>query len=669
MRDTTVIDPSTELDLSTPPTNLSDDPIAPPDEQSTLDAASEPPVDGFAALALDPRLQAALVRLGYEEPTPIQKAAIPPLLAGRDVLGQAATGTGKTAAFALPILQHLSTAKGRTAPTSLVIVPTRELALQVAEALVQYGKELGVRVATVFGGQSMERQIVTLSRGVDVVVATPGRAHDLLRRNRLPLEQVRSVVLDEADEMLDMGFADDLEAILAAVPTTRQTALLSATMPRRIAAIAARHLRNPVNVKIEPDRDLSLEAPKVRQVAYRVVRAYKVAALARVLEMESPTATLVFCRTRAEVDSLAEEFGRLGMPGESLHGGLSQEQRTRVMTRLRTGASTLVIATDVAARGLDVDRLTHVINYDPPPAPEVYVHRIGRVGRAGRSGVAITLVEPRERNLLRSIEQLTKLPIRIADVPAAAALKAKRLEQTVAELRTLLHGEDGTAAPTIAPELSVAMASLAAEFEPAVLAAAALQLAHTTAGRMREVQELPAVTETRSAPFHSTTSRSERRPGERFGAGTAGRTSGAGYRGEGRSSYGASAGEGRGRPGGRPGDERSRPYGGGQRRDGGSPYGEGGNLRRPPANKSGVRTTHVVVDVGRDSGLRPGDLFGALANEIGVDPKAIGAIRVAERQSSVEVPADVAHQVAAALGNVYLKGKRAAARPGAAVTV
>ncbi|MEO6571381.1 MAG: DEAD/DEAH box helicase, partial [Ilumatobacteraceae bacterium] len=337
----------------------------------------------FAELDLRPELLAALDELGYEEATPIQREAIPPLIAGHDLLGQAATGTGKTAAFALPILQLLDTSSRSSSPSALVLVPTRELAMQVSEAIFKYGRHLGVRVVPIYGGQPIYRQLQQLDRGVHVVVATPGRAVDHIGRGSLPLDDVRIVVLDEADEMLDMGFADDLESILGATPDDRQTVLFSATLPARINAIARKYQRDPVRIQIGKG-DSAPGKSLVRQSAYIVQRAHKAAALGRILDVESPTATIVFCRTRGEVDELTVTMNGRGYRAEALHGGMDQHQRDRVMGRLRDGTAELLIATDVAARGLDIDSLTHVVNYDVPSAAESYVHRIGRVGRAGR---------------------------------------------------------------------------------------------------------------------------------------------------------------------------------------------------------------------------------------------------------------------------------------------
>jgi len=359
---------------------------------------------GFVGLGLDERLVEALSALGYEEPTDVQREAIPPLLAGRDILAEAPTGTGKTAAFALPMIQRLGPDRapgGR--PRALVLTPTRELAIQVAEAIHRYGQPFGTRVLPVYGGQAIGQQLRGLARGIDVLVATPGRAVDHLNRATIALDRIEVVVLDEADEMLDMGFAEDLEAILTATPPTRQNALFSATISPPIARIAKRHLQGPVRVRIDRERRSRETAAKVRQVAYVVRRQDKSVALGRILDLEDPTSALVFARTRGEVDELAQRLAAQGHDTAALHGGMVQEQRDRVMARFREGALDVLVATDVAARGLDIEHVSHVVNYDIPANPDAYIHRIGRTGRAGREGVAITLVEPREHRLLRNI--------------------------------------------------------------------------------------------------------------------------------------------------------------------------------------------------------------------------------------------------------------------------
>jgi ATP-dependent RNA helicase DeaD len=418
----------------------------------------------FSALGVQPEVLRALDELGYEEPTPIQTAAIPPLLEGRDVVGSAATGTGKTAAFAIPIVQGIEPRQGVQA---LVLAPTRELAVQVAEAIHRYGRHLGITVLPIYGGQDISRQLAALRRGVQVVVGTPGRVLDHLHRRSLDLSGVRYVVLDEADEMLDMGFIEDIDAILGETPEERQTALFSATFPPRIRQLADRHLRDPERLAI---KQRQMETPLVRQVAYVVPRPHKLEALGRVLDLEAPTSAIIFCRTRTEVDELTEALAVRGYRPEALHGGLGQPQRDRVMARFREGVADLLVATDVAARGLDVEHVSHVINYDIPQSPEVYVHRIGRTGRAGREGTAITLVQPREHRLLKGIERVVGRPVESARIPTIADVRVRRLELLREELQELLVEDDFDS-------FRVTVQSLAEEFDAMDIAAAAVKLA------------------------------------------------------------------------------------------------------------------------------------------------------------------------------------------------
>ncbi|MQA27353.1 MAG: DEAD/DEAH box helicase, partial [Micromonosporaceae bacterium] len=441
----------------------------------------------FDELGLRRELLDALIHLGYEEPTPIQREAIGPLLDGHDLLGQAATGTGKTAAFALPVLQRMpGEGRGRE-PLALVLTPTRELAVQVSEAFHRYGRELGVRVLPVYGGAPIVRQLRALERGVDVVVATPGRALDHIRRGTLRLAGLRTVVLDEADEMLDMGFAEDIEAILEDTPAERQTVLFSATMPARIDGIARRHLRDPIRIEVGRETPAEGEPPKVRQSAYVVARAHKPAALGRILDVEAPSAAIVFCRTREQVDELTQTLNGRGYRAEALHGGMSQEQRDRVMGRLRSETADLLVATDVAARGLDIEHLTHVVNYNVPSAPDAYVHRIGRVGRAGREGVAVTLAEPREHRMLKAIERVTKQRISMEKVPTVADLHARRMEMTRAALQESLLSDD-------LERFRVVVETLTDEFDVVEVALAAVKLAHEAqVGPADDEEEIPDI--------------------------------------------------------------------------------------------------------------------------------------------------------------------------------
>jgi ATP-dependent RNA helicase DeaD len=573
-------------------------------ETTTQDAA------GFAALGLSEPILRSLTALGYEEPTPIQEVAIPPLLAGRDLLGQAATGTGKTAAFALPLLERIAgpRAEGdRRGVSALVLVPTRELAMQVAEAIHRYGREMGVHVLPIYGGQAMAQQLRALRRGVDVVVATPGRALDHIRRRTLDLSGVRIVVLDEADEMLDMGFAEDLEAILETVPGERQTALFSATMPPRIGSLAERHLREPERITIKSKPLDAGEVPRVRQVAYIVNRRDKVRALGRVLDMESPTSAIVFCRTRTEVDELTETLGGHGYAAEALHGGLSQDQRARVLKRFREGGSELLVATDVAARGLDIEHLSHVVNFDVPSAPDAYVHRIGRTGRAGREGTAITLAEPRERRLLRNIEQLTRQKIELETVPTVIDLRARKLALTTAAVREALLAGDSD-------QYDVVVDSLSDEFDLLQIATAAIRVAHETTVGGPDEEEI--------TPVHVPVERDRPTRARSF-----------------------DKGEERERPA-RPRSSEGRPRRGEGPREGGGD----------------TEVTRLFVGIGRRAGLRPADLVGAIANEAGINARSIGAIELTDNFSLVEVPDETADAVIEALRGTTLRGKRVAVR-------
>ena len=458
---------------------------------------------GFSSLGLSDALIGSITALGYEDATPIQREAIPLLLAGRDVLGQAATGTGKTAAFALPMLDRIvagGPASTADATRGLVLVPTRELAMQAAGAIQKYARGLALSVVPIYGGAPMDQQIRALRRGADIVVATPGRALDHLRRSTLKLDALRVLVLDEADEMLDMGFADDLEIILAATPQTRQTALFSATMPARIAAIAQRHLKNPKRVTVVSEQPAAGTLPLVRQVACIVTRPQKASVLGRILAFERPKAAIVFCKTRREVEVVAETLNASGHRALALHGGMEQRQRDQVMQAFRAGRADLLIATDVAARGLDIDHLSHVINFDAPADPEGYLHRIGRTGRIGREGVAITLVDPRDRRLMRNIEAFTKQDIDLMPVPTAADLRARQLDGTRVRLRERLVAASagaGTDERESLDQLRVVVDELSQEFDVRDVAAAAVAMVHGTSarGRMPVTSSEPVETE------------------------------------------------------------------------------------------------------------------------------------------------------------------------------
>jgi ATP-dependent RNA helicase DeaD len=622
-------------------------------------AGTDPDPATFAALGLAPALLETLAGLGYEEPTPVQEAAIPPLLAGRDLLAEAPTGTGKTAAFALPILQRLAVeglgrAEAGTA-LALVLVPTRELAMQVAEAVHRYGRVLGARVLPVYGGQPIGQQLRGLRRGLDVVVATPGRAVDHLTRGSLRLDSVEVVILDEADEMLDMGFAEELDTILSATPAVRQTALFSATISSTIARVASRHLREPVRVSVRPERP-SEEAPaKVRQLVYVVRRTDKLAALGRILDVEDPAAALVFARTRGEVDDLAEALSGRGHDAAALHGGLSQEQRDRVMGRFRDGVLDVLVATDVAARGLDIEHVSHVVNFDVPSSADAYVHRIGRTGRAGREGMAITLVEPREHRLLLNIESATRTRLERATVPSIADLRERRLELLRASLRDRLtagddEGDgpgDGAAAPDLDRYRAVVEA-LADEYDAVEIALAAIALLDARdAGDKAEAEIAPAFLP-QDRPVRPV------RPMRPSGAPSP--SGGPPWRGPGQGPPPAWAPRpprpgfppGGGPPSGAP--QGGRPPGG---PPAWAPPGGGPAGGRPP----GGAWVRLFVGGGRRAGIRPADLVGAITAEAGVPGSAIGVIQITDAFSLVDVADEVVEQVVRALRTATIRGR------------
>src|ERR1700690_2898544 len=380
----------------------------------------------FTSLNLRPELVQTVTALGYTEPTPIQAALIPVMLTGADVIGQAQTGTGKTAAFALPILHNLQPNQRHV--QALVLAPTRELALQVSEALSQYGSELKWRVLAVYGGQPYSPQINHLKRGVNIVVGTPGRLVDLLERKVLNLGDVKTVVLDEADEMLNMGFIEDVEAILAATPAERQTALFSATLPPRIRHLADRFMHDPQAVTI---KHTTLTVLATEQRYYLVNESDKLNAVMNLLEVENMTSVLIFARTRAETARLASELSQRGFPAEAIHGDLDQNARERTLGRFRQNQVKVLVATDVAARGLDIDDISHVINYQLPDDPEVYIHRIGRTGRAGKTGIAISLFTPREKRRMREVEALTKQNVTKMELPTIEDIQKYRESKVV----------------------------------------------------------------------------------------------------------------------------------------------------------------------------------------------------------------------------------------------
>ncbi|CAN5574875.1 DEAD/DEAH box helicase [soil metagenome] len=453
--------------------------VTPPAETATDAAAAEATAEAtvaieptFSSLGLGEAILRSVRDVGYEAPSPIQVITIPVMLSGRDIIAQAQTGSGKTAAFGLPIIEQID---GRDRHVqAMILAPTRELAIQVAEALHKYGKQKHIETLPIYGGQPYERQFRGLQRGPQIVVGTPGRVMDHMRRGTLNLDHIRFFVLDEADEMLDMGFIEDIEWILEHAPSERQTALFSATMPPRITELSRRYLRDPQRLVV-PGKQMTV--PLTRQTYYEVPRSRKIDALTRILDAETPPLVMIFCRTKLGVDELGEALMARGFGAETLHGDLSQAQRDRVMKRFRAGQADILVATDVAARGLDVPDVSHVVNFDIPESPEAYVHRIGRTGRAGKTGEAITLVTPKEVRWMRQIERIIKAPIEQRRLPTAADVADRRREALKLQIVEILDTEDGYTG------YLDTVASLAEEHDLAEVAAALLKLYADETGR------------------------------------------------------------------------------------------------------------------------------------------------------------------------------------------
>lgn len=561
----------------------------------TTPDASDGPLS-FADLGLRPDVVALLAENGYTTPTPIQERAIPLLLEGRDVIGRAQTGTGKTAAFSLPMVEALDVE--RLEVQGLVMCPTRELALQVTDALRGYGRARNVRVTTVYGGAPISKQVSELRRGVHVVVGTPGRLKDCIERGILSLASVRHVVLDEADEMLRMGFIEDVEVILSRVPQPRQTALFSATMPPDIQRVARTALRDPVEVKIE-DRTRTVERTEQRVLVTHADQ--KVDVLARLIESEPTDAVLVFARTRASCGRLVDLLRTKGVAGAALHGDLSQDQREAIVQQLRARKIQIVVATDIAARGLDVDGITHVINYDPPSEPDVYVHRIGRTGRAGREGVSILLITPRERRLQKLIERFTGQRMTPMEIPTNEELLAGRMARFRDRVRATIA--DGELDPY---ERMVDELAALPDGDLRSVAAALARLA--SGSRPLEI--------TAPEPVAPSTDRTDR-PARR--------------------------------------DDTARP---GQ---GGPPSRGRAAGPRPTTGPREVEEGEfrLFVSLGKTAGIRPGDLVGAIANQAGVPGSAVGAISIHDKVSFVDVAAEYADTILETMKKVTVRGRTA----------
>ncbi len=558
----------------------------------------------FAQLGLSEPVMQAVSAVGYETPSPIQAATIPAMLAGRDVLGQAQTGTGKTAAFALPVLSNIDLQQVK--PQALVLAPTRELAIQVAEAFQTYSSKIpGFRVLPVYGGQPYGQQLSALRRGVHIVVGTPGRVIDHLNRGTLDLSELKTLVLDEADEMLRMGFIDDVEAVLKKLPEQRQVALFSATMPPAIRRIAQTYLQDPAEVTIA---NKTTTSANIRQRYWWVSGMHKLDALTRILEVEPFDAMIIFARTKAGTEELAGKLQARGLAAAAINGDMQQAQRERTIAQLKDGKLDILVATDVAARGLDVERISHVLNYDIPYDTESYVHRIGRTGRAGRSGEAILFATPREKGMLRQIERATRQPIEEMQLPSVEAVNDNRISKFTSRITATLDqgGLDF---------YRQLLERFAAENDvPATDVAAAL--AKMLQGDTPFLLQPPV-----RAP------REERAPRERFERDR----------------------------GDRP--ERAPRFERGPRQDG-EGFAERPRRDVPPrgAPEQGMETFRI--EVGHQHGVKPANIVGAIANEAGLESRFIGRIDIHDGFSLLDLPVDMPQDVLSHLKKVWVSGQQ-----------
>ena len=544
----------------------------------------------FAELALAPAILQTITEIGYESPSPIQAASIPHLLAGHDLLGQAQTGTGKTAAFALPILHAVDL--NRREPQALVLTPTRELALQVAEAFQTYARHLpGFHILPIYGGQSMDTQLRQLRRGVHVIVGTPGRVMDHLRRETLSLESLRTLVLDEADEMLKMGFIEDVEWILEHVPEQRQIALFSATMPEAIRKVAKRHLREPKEVRIE-SKTATVEA--ISQRYWLVSGVHKLDALTRMLEVEDFDGMIIFVRTKVATEELAEKLEARGYSAAALNGDMNQAMREKTVERLKKKTLDILVATDVAARGLDVERISHVVNYDIPYDTEAYVHRIGRTGRAGRKGEAILFVAPREKRMLGAIEKATRQKIREMRLPSQQDIADKRVEQFKELVMATLEAEELSFYREFVTRLGEEQ-----QLSPLDVASALTFLAQ---------KDRPLIPASKPEPAERPVRDEEGPRGARF-------------------------------------ERAEKPIRSGKKRE----HDDSGTLYR--------------IEVGRNDGVAPKDIVGAIANETGIPGRLIGHIKLYDEFSTVSLPADMPKQALKRLEKTWILGKPIKIRP------
>ncbi|MBD8634992.1 MULTISPECIES: DEAD/DEAH box helicase [unclassified Stenotrophomonas] len=561
----------------------------------------------FAQLGLSEPVMQAVAAVGYETPSPIQAATIPAMLEGRDVLGQAQTGTGKTAAFALPVLSNIDLQQ--TKPQALVLAPTRELAIQVAEAFQTYSSKIpGFRVLPVYGGQPYATQLSALRRGVHIVVGTPGRVIDHLNRGTLDLSELKTLVLDEADEMLRMGFIDDVEAVLKKLPEKRQVALFSATMPPAIRRIAQTYLKDPAEVTIV---NKTTTSANIRQRYWWVSGMHKLDALTRILEVEPFDAMIVFARTKAGTEELATKLQARGLAAAAINGDMQQAQRERTIAMLKEGKLDILVATDVAARGLDVERISHVLNYDIPYDTESYVHRIGRTGRAGRSGEAILFATPREKGMLRQIERATRQPIEEMQLPSVEAVNDNRVSKFTARIsETLAQGG--------LDFYRQLLERFQGENEvPAIDVAAAL--AKMMQGDTPFLLQPPVRAPREERAPRERTDRPERN--ERF-------------------------------------DRGDRPKFDRAPRAEGEGFPDRPRREMPPrgAPEQGMETFRI--EVGHQHGVKPANIVGAIANEAGLESRFIGRIDIHDGFSVLDLPTDMPQDVLTHLKKVWVSGQQ-----------
>ncbi|CCH00710.1 DEAD/DEAH box helicase domain protein [Fibrella aestuarina BUZ 2] len=597
----------------------------------------------FADLNLSPDMLAAVTEMGFTTPSPIQAEAIPPILAGRDVIGQAQTGTGKTAAFGIPALE-LVDPSDRSVQV-LILCPTRELALQVTEEMRKLSQfKRGVFIEAIYGGDSIERQIRSLKKGVHIVVGTPGRVMDHMERNTLKLDNAKMIVLDEADEMLDMGFREDIESILEDFPTERQTVLFSATMSKPILSITQRFQQNPVLVKVVKKE---LTNTNIEQVFFEVKPRAKTEVMCRLIDLYDLKLMLVFCNTKRKVEEIVEEMMVRGYQAEGLHGDLRQAQRNNVMSKFRSGVTTILVATDVAARGIDVDNVDAVINYDVPLDEEYYVHRIGRTGRAGKSGRAFSLVSRDEKYRFRDIQNYTKVRVEKGVIPSFEDIvgirKARFIEQLADDIRTSkdlhlyedmltqLHHEGFSTDTIVSALMKRSMGIEKNEFSD---------------------QDLNAE-DRRNGKFDKNDRFEDRRGGDRGGRFEDRRGGDRGGRFEDR--RGGDRGDSRG---GRFEDRRGgdRSFGPRDGGDGRKGYFTKDNERVPREREANM--TRLSVSIGRRDYVRPGDIVGAIAGESGIPGSSIGSIDIFDKHTFVDVPNDVANRVVTAMDGNNIKGRR-----------